>query len=421
MASKALVPKLRFPQFRDANEWAASTLGQLFSERQETGFPDLPLLSLMDKEGIVPQEESNRKNNSNADKSKYLRVVRGDVAYNTMRMWEGRSALVGLEGLISPAYTVATPRGGTNSLFFSYYFKTTSLIGQFRSFSQGLVKDTLNLKFDAFARIPVAAPQPAEQQKIAECLSSLDEVIAAEGRKLEMLRAHKKGLMHDLFPREGETTPRLRFPEFRSSGDWEEKPMGDLLARSPEYGLNAAAVPYSPDLPTYIRITDIDDDGRFLRNGKVSVDADVSGNDYLTEGDIVLARTGASVGKSYCYNSEDGRLVYAGFLIRIRPNDVRCESRFLANYLTTQRYWDWVRVTSARSGQPGINGSEYASFPVPTPPYDMDGGRSEQHRIASCLGCLDTLVTAQRKKIDALKTHKQGLMQGLFPSQEDGE
>lgn len=135
-AKPVQVPKLRFPEFRDAEEWKSKRLGELFSDRQESGLSGLPLLSLMDKEGIVPQEDSNRKNNSNSDKSKYLRVVPGDIAYNTMRMWEGRSALVGLEGLVSPAYTVCEPRIGVHSQMFSYYFKTPQLIEQFRRFSR---------------------------------------------------------------------------------------------------------------------------------------------------------------------------------------------------------------------------------------------------------------------------------------------
>src|SRR5690606_34254025 len=97
---KTLTPKLRFPEFRKAPPWAIEPLGRLFTERQETGFPDLPLLSVTDRDGVIPQEETNRTNNSNADKRKYLRVVPGDIAYNTMRMWEGRSARVGLEGLV---------------------------------------------------------------------------------------------------------------------------------------------------------------------------------------------------------------------------------------------------------------------------------------------------------------------------------
>ena len=145
----SLVPALRFPEFREAGEWTTHPLGELFANRQETGFESLPLLSLTDKEGIIPQEESNRKNNASADKSRYLRVMPGDIAYNTMRMWEGRSAYVDREGIISPAYTVCKPLESVSGLFFSYYFKTFQLIEQFHRYSQGLVKDTLNLKYAA--------------------------------------------------------------------------------------------------------------------------------------------------------------------------------------------------------------------------------------------------------------------------------
>ena len=170
-ATTALVPKLRFPEFRGEEGWKSKQLGELFCNRQELGQSQLTLLSLIDKEGIIPQEESNRKNNSNSDKSKYLRVVPGDIVYNTMRMWEGRSALAGMEGLVSPAYTVCEPQSGIHSLLFSYYFKTPQLIKHFRRFSQGLVKDTLSLKYPAFAQISAPVTSYPEQQKIAGCLS----------------------------------------------------------------------------------------------------------------------------------------------------------------------------------------------------------------------------------------------------------
>ena len=151
----------------------------------------------------------------------------------------------------------------------------------------------------------------AEQQKVADCLGTLDDLIAAEGRKLEALRQHKQGLMQQLFPRPGETRPRFRFPEFEDAPDWEEVTLGTLLDRPPDYGVNAAAVPFSESLPTYIRITDINDEGQFASRARVSVDIDATDEQYLEDGDIVLARTGASVGKSYRYREKDGRLVYA--------------------------------------------------------------------------------------------------------------
>ncbi|MYC58713.1 MAG: hypothetical protein F4X09_00750 [Gammaproteobacteria bacterium] len=207
--------------------------------------------------------------------------------------------------------------------------------------------------------------------------------------------------------------PRLRFPEFQNSPEWNEVSLGALLVQTPDYGVNAAAVPFSKTLPTYIRITDINSDGQFAPCPRVSVNVDADEDRYLKDGDIVLARTGASVGKSYRYREEDGRLIYAGFLIRVRPDPQQILSKFLAVYLLTRKYWDWVRLTSARSGQPGINSAEYASMSVSLPPDGRD--LAEQQKIADCVGSLDDLIAAEDRKLEALRQHKKGLMQQIFP------
>lgn len=114
--------------------------------------------------------------------------------------------------------------------------------------------------------------------------------------------------------------PVLRFPEFENDGSWKKTELGKYLLKHPEYGIGAATVPYSENLPTYLRITDISITGKFRKDGKVSVAEKVTEDNYLEEGDIVFARTGASVGKSYKYRVEDGKLVFAGFLIRVTPD-----------------------------------------------------------------------------------------------------
>ena len=208
--------------------------------------------------------------------------------------------------------------------------------------------------------------------------------------------------------------PVLRFPEFYEDGEWEEKPLGEYLLKHPDYGVNAAAVPFSENLPTYLRITDISVDGYYLNNEKVSVNINATSDNYLEDGDIVLARTGASVGKSYKYRKEDGALVFAGFLIRVKPDKKKLNSDLLFHFLSTEKYWNWVNITSARSGQPGINGNEYANLPIPIP-----STLTEQQKIADCLSSIDNLITAQSKKLQTLKQHKKALMQQLFPT--DGE
>ena len=191
-------PRLRFPGFK--GEWKELFLGDSFDERTEKNRGDLPLLSLGD-EGLVMQSDTKRKDNSNADKSKYLRVSVDDIAYNTMRMWQGRCVYANIEGIVSPAYTVCKPKDGIDSLFHYYLFKTKKMINLFHQNSQGLVSDTLNLKYEAFSKIKYYLPPSLEEQKkIASCLSEMDEIITAQGKLVEVLKSHKKGLMQQLFP-----------------------------------------------------------------------------------------------------------------------------------------------------------------------------------------------------------------------------
>ncbi len=190
--------------------------------------------------------------------------------------------------------------------------------------------------------------------------------------------------------------------------DWQVAELGDCLGAHPEYGINAAAVPYSDQLPTYIRITDISREGRFTPEPRTSVSSSMADYYYLLEGDIVFARTGASVGKSYRYDPADGPLVFAGFLIRVRPDPEKLLPTFLQAYVNTTAYWRWVRQTSMRSGQPGINGSEYAKLRVPLPSV------REQHAISEALSDVDALLDGLDRLIAKKRDLKQAAMQQLL-------
>ena len=190
--------------------------------------------------------------------------------------------------------------------------------------------------------------------------------------------------------------------------EWNIAKLSDLLTRTPDYGINAPAVDYSEGLPTYVRITDITDDGRFSSEKVVSVNHPQSHHYYLSDGDIVLARTGASVGKSYRYRPEDGDLIFAGFLIRVVTDKSKLLPGYLSSYLQTGLYWNWVRITSMRSGQPGINGKEYAQLPLPVPSLE------EQRAIASFLSDMDSEIIALENRREKTRTLKQGMMQELL-------
>ena len=190
--------------------------------------------------------------------------------------------------------------------------------------------------------------------------------------------------------------------------EWEVKRFVDLCHNTGDYGINAPAVSYREDLPTYLRITDIDGWGKFIETDKVSVDNPNSSQFILREGDIVFARTGATVGKTYLYDSKDGQLVFAGFLIRFTPNPNKAVPYYIKACTETASYWNWVRVISQRSGQPGINSVEYGAMKLAVPPME------EQRKIAEILGVWDEAIEKQSRLIEKLELRKRALMQRLL-------
>lgn len=205
--------------------------------------------------------------------------------------------------------------------------------------------------------------------------------------------------------------PKLRFKADDGSdfSGWEEKTLGELCAPL-TYGMNAAATKFDGE-NRYIRITDIDDETHaLLPIDIVSPSGELDDKYLVKKGDILLARTGASTGKSFLYHPKDGKLFYAGFLIKahVLPSS---DDYFIYSQTLTDRYWKWVKTASMRSGQPGINANEYASysFVVPSLP--------EQRKIADFLSAVDAVIAAQQAEIDAWEQRKKGVMQKLF-SQE---
>ena len=197
----------------------------------------------------------------------------------------------------------------------------------------------------------------------------------------------------------------MRFPEF--SGEWEKCKFGDI-ATGFDYGMNAAAKPFDGE-NKYIRITDIDEaSSTYNDTDIVSPDGSLTDNYVVNDRDILLARTGASTGKSYLYRKSDGKLYYAGFLIR--ANVTEHNPYFVFSQLHTHRYWRWVSIMSARSGQPGINSQEYSSFPIFTTSLH------EENKIASLLSRLDERIATQNKIIEDLKKLKSAIVDRLYSS-----
>ena len=391
-----MVPTLRFPEFQKTEGWKEYKLKSLCEIGNGKDYKHLG-------SGNIP--------------------VYGSGGYMTSVddfLYDGESVCIGRKGTIDKPIFLTGKFWTVDTLFYTHSFHNCLpkflylIFQQINWYKYNEAGGVPSLSKTTIGEINVFVPvgekgELKEQQKIVDCLFSLDELIEVTAHKVEALKEHKKGLMQRLFPAEGKNVPDLRFPEFQASEKWKECILGNCLLEQPRYGINAPAVPFQKELPTYIRITDISEDGYFLPNPKVSVNHDAVDNFYLRIGDLVFARTGASVGKCYKYRKEDGKLVFAGFLIKVSPDQTRLSPDFLFQFTFSQLYWKWVDLTSTRSGQPGINSKEFASMMLYLPTKD------EQQKIADCFSSLDELIEATSRKVEILKEHKKGLMQQLFP------
>src|SRR5690606_6824071 len=247
--TSALVPRLRFPEFREAEEWQLEPLGKLAKRRavKNVGVEHTRVLTNSAEFGVLDQREYFEKDIANQGNLEgYYIVEKGDYVYNPRI---SASAPVGPisknnvgTGVMSPLYTVFRFDSSNND-FFAHYFKSTHWHQYMRQASSiGARHDRMSITNDDFMRLPLPVSQPEEQHKIADCLASLDDLIAAETQTLDTLKTHKKGLMQQLFPREGETVPRLRFPEFREAEEWRKEKLGTIANLYKGKGISKADI-----------------------------------------------------------------------------------------------------------------------------------------------------------------------------------
>jgi len=416
----ALLPKLRFPEFRGAGAWKDTPIDSILEVRDERRVPtaETPLFSLTIESGIT--EKTDRYNREflvrDAGNKKYKLVAPNDIVYNPSNLRWGAINYSRLSHpvVVSPIYEVLSL--GDDSEHFLEFIACSVMrdeqIKRFITKGQGTLVERIAVKIEDFVstRLPVP-PSSAEQQKIAECLSSVDELKAAQARKVDALKTHKKGLMQQLFPREGETQPRLRFPEFQNAGEWEEEKLDDLVHLQDGFAFKSTDFVKAGEGTTQvIRITDINnqnanEDKVFIPNqflernklGKYSVD----------DGDLLLSLTGAAGFNFFFWN---------GGPATINQRTAKVTAKRKSDYALLPLLESLIheKINERGEGQNNNLSKEFLStivVHVPDP--------AEQQRIATCLSSLDALITAETQKHEALKTHKKGLMQQLFPSPEE--
>ncbi|MBU2743397.1 MULTISPECIES: restriction endonuclease subunit S [Acidithiobacillus] len=340
-------------------------------------------------------------------------VKANDLIVNITFAWEGAVAIAKErdEGaLVShrfPTYTFE--KGRTTPGFFRYFILDKQFVYNLGVISPGGAGRNRVMSKNDFMKLQVALPSPAEQQKIAECLSSLDDLITLEAQKLDSLKAHKKGLMQQLFPREGETQPRLRFPEFQNAGEWQTLPLAALADKIMVGIASAATHAYRETGVPMLRNQNIKE-GKIDDSSLLFIDPAYEAahkNKRLRSGDVITVRTGypglsAVVTERYhnaqCFTS-----------LITRPKKSLLDAKYLCAFINSEIGKRFVLGAEAGGAQKNVNAGVLEALPVYLPELD------EQKRIASCLTSLDDLITAQTQKLEALKTHKKGLMQQLFP------
>ena len=403
-----LFPKLRFPEFRDAGTWTEMPLRKLsFPITEKVGNAILTPVSITAGLGFVSQASKFGRDISGSQYKNYIYLHAGDFAYNKGNSKKFPQGYVCQlkefpEAAASSAFICFQLKPEHEPAFFQGVFDLNVHGLQLsRYITSGARSDgLLNIRPDDFysVKIPIP-PKTAEQKKIAGCLSSIDALIGAETDKLEALRSHKNGLMQQLFPTPGETTPRLRFPEFRDAGDWEERPLGDIAA----YQNGKAYEPHIVEEGQYIVVN-----ARFI-----STDGSVkkwSNNPLLIAetDDILMVLSDLPNGRALakCYRvREDGKYAVNQRIARLTPHAVR--SDFLLPVLSRHPY--------LLAFNDGMNQTHLSKDNVLTCPILLPTNEEEQILIADCLSSVDAQIAGQVDRLAALKDHKQGLMQQVFP------
>lgn len=409
-AKPAMVPKVRFPGF--SGPWAYEPLSKVLKEHKLKNTDGRDVFSVSMEFGIVNQIELLGRSFAAADTSHYTIGRRFDVVYTKSPLKAFPYGVVKqckLDGevALSPLYGVFTPPNPHLGLMIEAYFESPNRSKDFLSpLCQKGAKNTLQITNTTFlsGRLPLPT-EPTEQQKIAECLRSVDELIAAQARKVSALKTHKKGLMQQLFPREGDTRPRLRFPELQNTEDWVEAKLGNHVAIQSGYSPSGYALSSSGEY-AFVKVEDLNNCFKYQVFGREFSD---DSHGAVPMNSILFPKRGAAIELNKIRITATDILIDTNLMALTPKNGLKVE--FLYYYLSNVG----LSHIADTSTIPQINNKHIIPFGFHLPE------EPEQERIASCLSSLDALITAATQKHETLKIHKKGLMQQLFPSPGETE
>lgn len=406
---KHLVPALRFPEFKKAGEWAEMILGDVFERISEKNVNNNQnVLTISAQYGLVSQYDYFNKNVASTNIKNYYFIKKGDFAYNKSRSQGYPFGVIKPlhryeNGVVSTLYICFRIKKNCSINFYEQYFGTDLINNEISKIAQEGARNhgLLNISVDDFFnKISLLVPSPLEQQKIAECLSSIDEEISAMKEKVELLKTHKKGVMQKLFPIAGKLLPGLRFPEFSESASWDFVNGNNLFV--PIVNKN-----HNSDLPILAITQDKGAVPRNLIDYKVIVSDNSIKNYKIVEiGDFIISLRSFQGGIEY--SNYKGLCSPAYIVLRKISDNVYND--FYRHYLKSANY-----ILELNRNIEGIRDGKMISYlqfsnirlPFPSP--------EEQKKIAECLSSIDELISLYDGKVTLLEQHKKGLMQQLFP------
>ena len=394
-------PKLRDPEITEP--WAHIKLSD-FAERiirkNKNNETELPL-TISSKDGLVDQISFFNKTVASKDMSGYYLLMNGEYAYNkSYSVGYAFGSIKRLErypmGALSTLYICFAPKRFNSDFIKTYFdslkwYKEIYMISAEGARNHGLLNVPTDEFFDTYHYI---TENETEQEKIAKLMGLIEQRIEKQQALVDNLKKYKRGLLDKLLE------------DNSTDANWHIVRLQDV-ANGFDYGMNSAATTFD-GVHKYIRITDIDDDSRQYLSDDIVSPSDTPEEKYrVSDNDILFARTGASVGKSYLYTPDDGALYFAGFLIRISVKK-EYDSYFVYLNTLTSKYEKWLRLESMRSGQPGVNAEQYRNYAFRCPNYQT------QVKIANIIKGIDSKILKERMSLSKLNSLKNGLLQQLF-------
>jgi type I restriction enzyme S subunit len=404
-----LKPKLRFAKFRDSGDWELFFGYEIFEQiNDRSPDPNLPVLAITQEHGAIPRNAIDYHVSVTEKSIENYKVVQVGDFIISLRSFQGGIEYSQYHGKCSPAYVILRRRLEGSDVYFKSYLKTDRFIRLLTRNLEGL-RDGKMVSYSQFSELSLPVPSPVEQQKIADCLSSVDELIAAQARKLDALENHKKRLVQQLFLREGETQPRLRFPEFQDAGEWKKHKVSNVLKR--------VANPVKVDLNQLYRQIGIRSHGKGIFhkepvNGKELGDKRV----FWVEQDTFIVNIVFAWEQAVANTSaEESGMIASHRFPMYRPRGNKSDVKYIKHFFLTKKGKELLGLASP--GGAGRNKTlgqkEFDNLDVFLPEQ-----LEEQAKIADFLTSIDHLIVAQTEKLDALKSHRKGLVQQLFPSTE---